>query len=139
MNKEIEKLTNRVIKLSGIDIFKNTREKKYVEARSLLIFLLYNTKNYKLADIEKYFKSKGKNYNHATVLYALRNFDTYRLFNKNINVWLNDITNIDSTTFEKRSIIIQNIKALRKQNINKLFIQVNEMYEKQTQPIDIKF
>ncbi len=131
MNKEIEKLTNRVIKLSGIDIFKNTRERKYVEARSLLIFLLYNTKNYRLADIEKYFKSKGKNYNHATVLYALRNFDTYRLFNKNINVWLNDITNIDSTTLEKRSIIIQNVKSLRGDKLNNLFNTVNDLYTEQ--------
>lgn len=129
--KEANALADRISELSGVDIFKNTRQARYVESRSLLIFLLYNTKDFRLADIERYFQSKGKNYNHATALYAVRNFDTYRRFNKDLNKWLTELTNQDATTMEKQSIIIQNVKSLRGDKLNNAFKIVNDLYTEQ--------
>ena len=56
-------IADQIKELSGLDIYKNTRQREYVEARSLLIFLMYNTLNFRLSEIEQFFVSKGKHYN----------------------------------------------------------------------------
>ena len=136
--KEADQIANKVKELSGLDIYKNTRQREYVEARSLLIFLMYNTLNFRLSEIEKFFVSRGKHYNHATVLYALKNFNSYRQFNKNITLWLNKITNKDTSVIQKTSVILENIKALRGDEINILYNIVQEMYKRQIETNDIE-
>ena len=131
MNKAADELGQKICNLAGIDIYKNTRKQEYVDARSLFVFLLYNIHNYRLADIEKYFQSKGKHYNHATVLYAIRNFDNYRKFNKNLNEWLTALTDQDVDTTYKKTVILQNINTLGGEQIKQLYPIVKEMYEKE--------
>ena len=126
-------IAEQIKALSGLDIYKNTRQREYVEARSLLIFLMYNTLNFRLSEIEKFFVSRGKHYNHATVLYALKNFNSYRQFNKNITLWLNKIANKDTSVIQKTSVILQNIKALRGEDIHILYNIVEEMYKRQVE------
>ena len=131
-------IADQIKELSGLDIYKNTRQREYVEARSLLIFLMYNTLNFRLSEIEKFFVSRGKHYNHATVLYALKNFNSYRQFNKNITLWLNKITNTDTSVIQKTSVILENIKALRGEDIHILYNTVQEMYKRQIETNDIE-
>ena len=131
-------IADQIKELSGLDIYKNTRQREYVEARSLLIFLMYNTLNFRLSEIEQFFVSRGKHYNHATVLYALKNFNSYRQFNKNITLWLNKITNKDTSVIQKTSVILENIKALRGDEINILYNIVQEMYKRQIETNDIE-
>ena len=131
-------IADQIKELSGLDIYKNTRQREYVEARSLLIFLMYNTLNFRLSEIEKFFVSRGKHYNHATVLYALKNFNSYRQFNKNITLWLNQITNKDTSVIQKTSVILENIKALRGEDIHILYNIVEEMYKRQIETNDIE-
>jgi len=131
-------IADQIKELSGLDIYKNTRQREYVEARSLLIFLMYNTLNFRLSEIEKFFVSRGKHYNHATVLYALKNFNSYRQFNKNITLWLNKITNKDTSVIQKTSVILENIKALRGEEIHILYHIVQEMYKRQIETNDIE-
>ena len=131
-------IADQIKELSGLDIYKNTRQREYVEARSLLIFLMYNTLNFRLSEIEQFFVSKGKHYNHATVLYALKNFNSYRQFNKNITLWLNKITNKDTSVIQKTSVILENIKALRGEDIHILYNIVQEMYKRQIETNDIE-
>lgn len=137
--EQADSIADQIKALSGIDIFKNTRQREYVEARSLLIFLMYNTLNFRLYEIEAYFIERGKHYNHATVLYALRNFNSYRRFNKNISKWLNIISNNDTVVIQKTSVIIENLKALRSEDITKLYDIVQQMYLDQlNDPNDIE-
>ena len=131
-------IADQIKELSGLDIYKNTRQREYVEARSLLIFLMYNTLNFRLSEIEQFFVSRGKHYNHATVLYALKNFNSYRQFNKNITLWLNKITNKDTSVIQKTSVILENIKALRGEDIHILYHIVQEMYKRQIETNDIE-
>ena len=131
-------IADQIKELSGLDIYKNTRQREYVEARSLLIFLMYNTLNFRLSQIEQFFVSRGKHYNHATVLYALKNFNSYRQFNKNITLWLNKITNKDTSVIQKTSVILENIKALRGDDIHILYNIVEEMYKRQIETNDIE-
>jgi len=128
-------LANKISELAGIDIFKNTRKQEYVDARALFIFLAYNVYKYKLHEIEKYFISRGKLYNHATVLYALKNFNNYRKFNKKLDVWLCELTDQDTDTIYKKNVIIQNIKTLRGEQIKELYPIVQEMYNNKLQEV----
>lgn len=136
--KQADIIADQIKELSGLDIYKNTRQREYVEARSLLIFLMYNTLNFRLSEIEQFFVSRGKHYNHATVLYALKNFNSYRQFNKNITLWLNKITNKDTSVIQKTSVILENIKALRGEDIHILYNIVEEMYKRQIETNDIE-
>lgn len=133
MNKieQADSIADQIKELSGLDIYKNTRQREYVEARSLLIFLMYNTLNYRLSEIERHFTERGKHYNHATVLYALRNFNSYRQFNKDVSKWMNIITNKDTEVIQKTSIILENIKTLKGPEIHSLYRIVMDMYNKE--------
>lgn len=132
----IDKIADKISELAGINIFENTRKQEYVDARALLIFIMYNIKDYKLSEIERYLNSKGKKYNHCSVLYAVRNFNNYRKFNKNLTKWLGEITNSDVSILEKKRMIIENIKPLKGESIIELEKIVQEMYTNYTKQID---
>ena len=40
--EELNEISERIIKMSGLDIFKNTRVTEYVELRSLACYILNN-------------------------------------------------------------------------------------------------
>lgn len=129
--KEANKIADKVIELSGLNIFENTRKQEYVDARALVVFLLYHTKNFKLCEIERYFKSKGKKYDHCTALYAKDNFNNYRKFNKKLDTWLTALTNKNSDIIERQNIIIENIKVLKEPFLSEVSMIVKDNYEKQ--------
>jgi hypothetical protein len=129
--KEADQIAEKVKELSGLDIFKNTRKQEYVDARSLVVFLLYHTKKFRLSDIERYFKSRGKKYDHCTALYAKDNFNNYRKFNKDLDRWLNILTNKKADIIEKQNMIIEDIKALKEPFLSEVSKIVKENYDKQ--------
>ena len=77
MNKELEKITDKIIKMSGLDVFKNTRVREYVELRSFVCYIFRNNMNITLTDIAKFFRSKGKTMDHATVIHAVKKYPIY--------------------------------------------------------------
>ena len=81
MNKEANKISKHIVDISGIDVFKNTRKRKYVEMRSLLTFMLRHHCNMKFTDIRDFYRSNGKSYDHATAIYSLRAFEMHRRYN----------------------------------------------------------
>jgi len=79
--KEANKIAKDIIDISGIDVFKNSRKREYVEMRSLLTFMLRHHCNMKFTDIRDFYKSNGKSYDHATAIYSLRAFEMHRRYN----------------------------------------------------------
>jgi len=78
MKRRINRLINLINEEAGIDIFRNTRRRDYVEARALLIYMLRNYFGLRLSEITRVFKTNGYPIHHATVIHALKNFkDTY--------------------------------------------------------------
>ena len=59
--------------LSGLDPFRHTRKREYIDVRATLTFLLYNNLNFTLKELSRFYKSNGKPYDHATALHALKN------------------------------------------------------------------
>ena len=121
MNKA-NKIARQVKKLSGIDIFKNTRKKEYVEARSLLSTILYRYEKMNLHKIKNFYIDNGKSSDHTTVLHSIKSWDIYSN-DKNcyyLNEWLEHITkNLGKKNNQnKKEFIKHKIKYLSNKDIN---------------------
>ena len=79
-----EVIAKALIKLSGLDIFKNTRQRKYVEMRALLSYMLCEDLNMGWSRISQFYQDNGKPMNHATVIHAVKNYPVYRQHNKQL-------------------------------------------------------
>tara|TARA_R100001163_G_C4943870_1_gene114499 strand:+ start:114 stop:560 length:447 start_codon:yes stop_codon:yes gene_type:complete len=86
--KEANKIVTLIKKQTGVDVFENKRTKQHAEYRSLLCFILRIYFGMTLYQIRDYFNSKGKNSNHATVLYSIKKFEYYRQYNKQLETLL---------------------------------------------------
>ena len=116
--------------LSGLDPFRHTRKREYIDVRATLTFLLYNNLNFTLAELSRFYKSNGKPYDHATALHALKNFETYRRYNDRIDKWLETFQDTNPHTKMQKSMIRQNLNYLSPNNIKRLNKIVTMMYEK---------
>jgi len=116
--------------LSGLSPFRHTRQRAYIDVRATLTFLLYNNLNFTLAELSRFYKSNGKPYDHATALHALKNFETYRRYNKNIDKWLETFQDTNQHTRLQKSMIRQNLNYLSPNNIKRLNKIVTMMYER---------
>lgn len=73
MKSDLEIISEIVVKVTGMNIFKNTRKREYAYARSLYYRLAREFTNKSLAEI-------GFDRHHATVLYSLSQFGNYCRF-----------------------------------------------------------
>mgnify|MGYP003147807801 CR=1 FL=1 len=79
-----EVIAKAVIKLSGLNVFKNSRQRKYVEMRALLSYMLREDLYMGWSRISQFYQDNGKSMNHATVIHAVKNYPVYRKHNKQL-------------------------------------------------------
>ena len=130
MNKA-KKIARKISKLSGIDVFKNTRKKEFVEARSLLSTILYKYEKMNLHEIKNFYIENGKSSDHTTVLHSVKNWEVYSQ-DKNciyLNEWLECITQDlgRANNQAKRESIKLKIKYLSNKDISLVSLLVNEL------------
>lgn len=82
--KKASTISNKIIDISQINIFQNTRDQSHVELRALLSFILRNKLKMRWIDIASFFESKGKNMKHSTVIYLVNTYPNYKLNNDNL-------------------------------------------------------
>ena len=71
---KVERLIQEIKKESGIDLFRNTNKRQYVEVRALFSYFLRNYFGFKLQEIVEIYKKNGFSTHHATILYANKNY-----------------------------------------------------------------
>ena len=76
----------------GINIFKNTREREYVDGRALFYYILRENFRYSFSRIGKICGRYGQAKNHATVLHALRDFEIRLKYNPKFNDIIDNLT-----------------------------------------------
>ena len=113
--KEANKIAKHIIDISGIDVFKNTRKREYIEMRSLLTFILRHHCNMRFTEIRDFYESKGKNYDHATALHSLKSFETHRRYNTKLDNYFNTVL-----------LRVRNKSKLRKALINHIVDHTKE-------------
>ena len=74
----------RICDITGIDIFKNTRKKEYVELRALVCYTLRDDLEFGYQRIADYFKSKGREMLHSNVIHLVKMYPIYKKYNKNL-------------------------------------------------------
>jgi hypothetical protein len=126
------KVAKQISKLAGFDILKKTRKREYIEARSLLFYVLSKYYEQRNCSIKRHIKVGGKPLNHATILHSVKSFEIYRRYNKNLDKWLDAIT-IDEDDQSPRELKINYIKSkldyLLPEDIDQLANQVRDMFE----------
>ena len=90
-------IANKITELSGIDVFTDSRERKVVEVRSLLTYLLRDKLKMRWKNIVLFYDRNGKKINMANVMHSYKKYDDY----KNHNSALNDLQK--SFVFEPHS------------------------------------
>jgi hypothetical protein len=85
MNLKPIQIANKIKKLSGINIFENTRKRPVVEMRSLLCYLLREKLGMRWTNIALFFRSQGKPINHATVIHSKKLYKLYKKTNKKLD------------------------------------------------------
>lgn len=120
----------RINKLADLDIFKNTRKRKYIEARSLFCLICYRYLGKTYQYIAEYLESKGKSSDHATILHALKGYEIYSKYNTKLNIWLDEILNCDENLDrnQKLELMFHKIKQLKDNNLNILSNSLDEVY-----------
>lgn len=77
-------IAQKVIQLSGINIFEKTRKREVVEMRGLFFYILREKVNMGWTEIARYFEDSGTPINHATVMHSLKNYEIYKSTNKKV-------------------------------------------------------
>jgi len=118
-------------KATGIDIFKKTRQREYVEYRALYNYILYKIKGLSLMQIVRIYQDNGKPYNHATVLHSLKMFDIYKTYNHKL------LPVLDELCYELYGSLDNEI-AYIKNSISEMssgqIIQVSDMIKEMLKP-----
>ena len=128
--KEIAEELNLIAKL---DVFTITRRREYVEARSLLNYILYNYKRMTLSKITEFYNNNGWNINHATIIHSMRSFDLHKKCNPVLVIWLEHIVdNINKMdNFTKREYIRTKVNRLENEDIDELTMIISNMNDRE--------
>ena len=119
--KEANKIAKHIIDISGIDVFKNTRKREYIEIRSLLTFMLRHHCNLTYHQIRDFYKSKGKSYDHATALHSLNSFETHRRYNRKLDKYFDIVLlRIRNKSKLRRALINHIIDYTKSKDLKKL-------------------
>ena len=79
-------LARQVNKHASLDIFKNTRERDYTEARGVFNFIARQVFLYPYASIARFYKINGKSSDHSTIIHSVKNFENYIRFSPSMRI-----------------------------------------------------
>ena len=137
MYNELNEVSKRIIKMSGVDIFKNTRVTKYIELRSLACYIFRVKMNKPLTHIANFFESKGKSMDHATVIHAVKRYSIYSANNNNLKIHescfkFKNNNEIDYDAINRIAFLQNKCKKIEKRN-NELKRSIQDLnYKKKT-------
>tara|TARA_R100001460_G_scaffold105065_1_gene151299 strand:- start:447 stop:863 length:417 start_codon:yes stop_codon:yes gene_type:complete len=132
MKIEAKRIAVFLNKISGVDVFENTRRRYTIEARSLLTFVLRNHFDMTFHQIKEFYISNGKNYNHATAIHSLKAFEQHRRYSKFLDQWLTQIQLfLRNKEQMKKGLLINRIEYLYPNDIIKLLKITNNMQLKE--------
>lgn len=124
-------LLDEIESLSGLKIFTKTRKRDYVEIRSLLYVVLRKYYRFSYREIIELCSANGYYITHASIIHAVKSFDIYMNYNKNLQDWYHAICiDLDEDVAAARIDFIKpKLKYLSEDDLLKLSTIVKEMYE----------
>jgi len=126
--KEANKIARHIIDVSGIDVFKNSRKREFVEIRSLLTFMLRHHCRMKFMEIKDFYISKGKSYDHSTAIYSLKAFETHRRYNPLLDKYFDIILlRLRNKSKLRKALINHIIDYTKEKDLKKLLMIVDTL------------
>ena len=129
--KKAQELAKTIQRLTNINPFVKSRQQQVVEIRSLYNYILFKYFNFTLSNIRDIHQDNGqKTHSHATVYHSLNNFTMYRKYNKQLDIFLGDITqNYSSFDRDAKIKAIQyKIEFLSNKTLMYISEYVNDMF-----------
>lgn len=80
----LDKIAQRINEEFNVNIFKHTRSRNVVDARSVFCYIVRNEYNLSLHAIADYFIKNGKPYDHSTAVHSIKNFEIVREYDKRV-------------------------------------------------------
>jgi hypothetical protein len=80
----LDKIAKRINEEFNVNIFKHTRSRNVVDARSVFCYIVRNEYSLSLHSIADYFIKNGKPYDHSTAVHSIKNFEIVRKYDKRV-------------------------------------------------------
>ena len=80
----LDKLAQRINEEFNVNIFKHTRSRNVVDARSVFCYIVRSEYSLSLHSIADYFIKNGKPYDHSTAVHSIKNFEIVRKYDKRV-------------------------------------------------------
>ena len=77
-NTNPNNIAEKITELSGIDVFMDNRERRVVEVRSLLTYLLRDKLKMRWKNIVLFYDRNGKKINMANVMHSYKKYNDYK-------------------------------------------------------------
>jgi len=132
-----DKITNKLVEISKVNVFENTRRREVVEVRSILVKILRDYLGLKYKEIVTFFDKNGRGLDHSNLIYSYNMFDVYRRYNTDVDSWYNYIVDamfdVDSeeTLFTKKENLKNKIDILDEKHINHMTKYVKKVTKKE--------
>lgn len=78
----LDKLANKINEEFDVNIFKHTRSRKVVDARSVFCYIVRTEYSLSLHAIADYFVKNGKPYDHSTAVHSIKNYQIVKKYDK---------------------------------------------------------
>jgi hypothetical protein len=77
MNKNCFEISQRIIEMSGVNIFDNTRKREYVQLRALACHIFRDKMKMRWRTISEFFEKNGKLLDHSSAIHLVNNYPIY--------------------------------------------------------------
>ena len=134
MSRNYLKISERIVEMTGIDIFQNTRKQEYVQLRALACYIFREKMNMRWTNIANFFTSMGKKMDHASIIHLVNMYPLYakddpELLEIESCFVFEDQENYDE--IDRVAYLKKNNEKL-KENVFKLKAEVKELRKKPT-------
>ena len=134
MSKNYLKISERIIEMTGIDIFKNTRKQEYVQLRALACYIFREKMNMRWMNIANFFISMGKAMDHANAIHLVNMYPLYAKDNPELLEIESCFVFEDHENYDEvdRVAYLKKNNEKLKENVFKLKAEVKELRKKPT-------
>ena len=114
-------IADKITSLSAINVFSNTRQRKVVEVRSLLTYLLRDKLKMRWKNIVLFYVQSGKEINMANVMHSYKKYSDYKKNNPKLIEFENEFVFKSDDSYDvvdRISYLEKKCKRLEKKLLN---------------------
>ncbi len=126
MNNIENKIADKLIEISKVNLFENSRRREVVEVRSVLVKILRDHVKMTYLKMKDFFYINDKPIDHSAIIYSYSMFNVYNKYNPEIDNWYNIIVdalfNVDGekNIYTKKTNLKNKIDILGEEHIDSM-------------------